>query len=77
MSYSEALSWFSYIRKRGSLNIGTRLEAGFALLASIQINANGGLKSGKQVSMQDFMPHADRSIDNSVDATFMSLRSKK
>lgn len=63
LTYAEALSWFAYIRKRGSLNLGTRLEAGFALQAAIQ--------SGKQ--MTDFMPHADRDAELSVESVFKKL----
>lgn len=46
--------WETYIKKRGSLNVGMRLEQGFALVA-FQINrANGG-----KAELKDFMPHFD------------------
>lgn len=52
MSVEEAMAWQAYMKKYGLLNIGTRLEYGFALIAT-QINrALGGNKE-----MADFMPH--------------------
>lgn len=50
--YDELLSWSAYIKKRGSLNIGRRLEWGFALLAMY-------LAGGKK-EMSDFMPHEEQ-----------------
>lgn len=58
ISYDEYLSWCAYIRKRGSLNLGMRIEAGSALVALMVNNANGG-----NAKMNDFMPHADRPED--------------
>ncbi len=52
VSYSEALMWSAFIKKRGSLHTGLRLENGFALLA-VMINRACG---GKQ-KIEDFMPH--------------------
>jgi hypothetical protein len=40
---------------RGSINLGNRLESGFAMLAWMYQKAHGG--DGEQI---DFMPHADR-----------------
>lgn len=57
LSYEEVLAWQQYRRKRGSLNTGTRMEWGFALLATILVQANGG-KAG----IEDFMPHADERV---------------
>lgn len=68
LTYAEALDWFAYIRKRGSLNTGMRLEAGFALLAAILSSAHGG-----KASMDDFMPHADKADDMSVESVFKKL----
>lgn len=53
LTYREALDWIAYLRKRGTLHTGMRLEAGFALLASLIVQTNGG-----KARMQDFMPHA-------------------
>ena len=54
MSAAEARQWMEYIRKRGSLNVGQRVEAAVAVLAT-QINAALGGKA----EMMDFMPHWD------------------
>ena len=56
LSYREFLSWMKYRNKRGSLNIGMRVERGSALLATLFANSkskNGGFK------IFDFMPHED------------------
>ncbi len=50
--YSEALMWSAFIKKRGSLNVGMRLENGFALLAVMINRAMGG-----NAKMAQFMPH--------------------
>lgn len=60
LSYSEALDWFAFIRKRGTLNLGMRLEALFAQQAILICNAAGIKKQGGGIfTMHDFMPHAD------------------
>jgi hypothetical protein len=50
MSYAEAMGWADYMRKRGSLNAGFRVEVGFALLAALVSKALGG-----RGEMADFM----------------------
>lgn len=62
MTYAEALQWSAYIKKRGSLNAGLRLEAGFALLATMLSRAHGG-----KADMDDFMPHFDKPEANIED----------
>jgi hypothetical protein len=52
MSYAEALQWHAYMKKRGGTNLGLRLEAGFALLATA-INRSAGGKA----KFDDFAPH--------------------
>ena len=54
MSHREARQWFEYIRRRGSLNAGLRVEASIALLATQINHALGG-----DVQMQEYMPHWD------------------
>lgn len=66
MTYAEAYSWYLYIRKHGSLNIGSRLEYGFALIAK-QINRALGGKA----EITDFMPHFEPvapSLDEAVES---------
>lgn len=54
LQYAEFMDWLTYRRMRGSLNVGTRLESGVALLASLISRACGG-----DASQLDFMPHAE------------------
>ena len=54
LSHIESLKWMAYIEKRGSLNLGLRVEAGFALIAYTINRALGG-----KAEMQDFLPHFD------------------
>lgn len=51
----EVAAWASYMQRRGSLNLGLRIEAGFALVA-VQINRALGGKA----KLKDFMPHVGR-----------------
>lgn len=48
-------AWAEYLRLRGSLNVGLRVEQGFALLAMMLSRAFGG-----KADMEDFMPHFDK-----------------
>lgn len=54
LQYAEFLDWLTYRRMRGSLNMGNRMESGFALIASLISRACGG--NANQI---DFMPHAE------------------
>ncbi len=62
MSFSEALMWSAYIKKRGSLHVGMRIENAAAVLARL-INAARGINS----SMYDYMPHADQKVADLAD----------
>ncbi len=55
MTYGEYLDWCAYIKKRGSLDLGLRLEYGFALV-SMLIQGARGVKT----KMTDFMPHYEQ-----------------
>lgn len=60
MTPCEAASWMAYFRKNGySSHSGgsiPEIQNGFALLASIMINVNGGYKGGKTAKPEDFLP---------------------
>lgn len=68
LSYREFLGWRKYRAKRGTLNLGMRVERGSALLATLYTNShskNGGFK------LYDFMPHEDEpaiSLDQAMEA---------
>ncbi len=56
MPYREFLQWRRYRQKRGTLNLGLRMDRGSALLAMLYANA----KSGKaKYRIWDFLPHED------------------
>ncbi|MBK3872133.1 hypothetical protein GFL01_10095 [Pseudomonas stutzeri] len=61
ISYPEFLSWLKYRAKRGSLNVGMRVERGTALLASLYVNAHRG-KDTQPAQMWDFAPHHDQPV---------------
>lgn len=63
LSHSEMLAWRDYIARRGSLNIGRRLEAGFALVATVINRVKGG-----KAKMADFMPY-ENPPDQDFDGT--------
>jgi hypothetical protein len=84
MSHWEAMRWLAYFRKHGysSANRATvpQLQQGFALLASILVNVNGGYKGGKQAKITDFLPSEEMDKDGQpedVAALLASLWSGK
>jgi hypothetical protein len=54
ISYAEYLDWCEYLGTRGTIHVGMRLEAGFALIAMILNRALGGTST-----VFDFMPHVE------------------
>ena len=52
LTYDEFVSWAAYIRKRGTLHFGMRLEIGFGQVLAAISRAAGG-----QGDPLDFMPH--------------------
>ncbi|RRV70060.1 hypothetical protein EGI99_08470 [Stutzerimonas stutzeri] len=59
ITYPEFIRWAKYRAKRGSLNIGLRIERGSALLAALYANSkskNGGYQ------LHDFAPHHDQPV---------------
>jgi len=61
LSYSEFLRWAKYRAKRGSLNIGMRVERGSAQLSALYANAHR--KQGAEAyRISDFAPHHDQPV---------------
>ncbi len=58
LSYTEAVSWIAYVRQTGTLNFGTRLEQGFALLATVLNRAHGG-----KAEFSDFLPNREPAVE--------------
>lgn len=84
MTYREALQWGAYFKAHGyssrSAAVVPELQRGFALLASILINVNGGYKGGKQAKITDFLPTEEMHKDGQpedVAALLASLWSGK
>lgn len=71
VTYDEYLSWCAYVRKRGTLNIGMRLEMGIALLAQVTNNSMGG-----KAKMTDFLPKREEPQQASIGDVFAMLKSK-
>jgi hypothetical protein len=70
LTWDEVQAWAEYRRKRGSLHIGYRVEAGTALLAMLVSNALGG-----KMRIEDFMPHGDEQIASAEDVMGLFGRS--
>jgi len=60
MTYAEARRWGAFFSKRGAPGMQSGLipeiQRGFAMLAAITINSNGGYKGGRRAKIEDFMP---------------------
>jgi len=54
MPYDEYLSWIAYRAKRGTLNLGTRIETGSALIA-------WAFRGGK---VEDYIPQREQLSDD-------------
>ena len=63
MSYTEALDWMEYVRLRGPLDLGARLEQGFAMVA-MAVNRSAGGKA----ELKDFLPQREEQ-DEDVEGT--------
>lgn len=63
MSYTEALDWMEYLKRRGPLDLGTRIEQGFAMVC-MTINRSAGGKA----ELKDFLPNREDPEDD-VEAT--------
>ncbi|SDS03624.1 hypothetical protein SAMN05216198_1036 [Halopseudomonas litoralis] len=59
ISLPEFIRWSRYRRKRGSLNLGLRVERGSALLATLYANTHKG-KDTAAFQLHDFAPHHDQ-----------------
>lgn len=70
LTYDEALKWFDFLNRKGTVNLGSRMEWGFALLATVMSNAHGG-----KSKMRDFMPFTrQEEEDVSIESAFLMLK---
>ncbi len=74
---SEVLQWSNYRSKRGSLNIGRRVEQAVGNLISFYANSNKS-KGSKLFSPFDFMPHEQKPkpVEIDVEDYMMSMVGK-
>lgn len=63
MSFDEARSWEAYMRKRGSINLGPKMELGFASLMALVMN-----RTGSRATASDYLPKREEE-DDEGDAT--------
>ena len=68
MTHAEARMWSAYMSKRGSLNVGLRVEMGTALLAWQLHHALGG-KSKMDVFMPNVVRRSDEPQEDMKEAT--------
>lgn len=70
LTHEEVRAWHEYIRKRGTLNVGTRIEQGFAMLAQTIWAVNGKAKK-----IEDFMPQREQP-EATLEGIFGMLKAK-
>jgi hypothetical protein len=58
MPYAEFLQWIQYRNRRGTLNIGFRVEQRTAVIAAMYANAHRSASTNAYTA-DDFTPHAD------------------
>lgn len=74
MSYAEYIAWAAYARKNGGLNLGLRLEDGFALIASVLSQLNGKRFGPEHFKPKRTVGEEDQQPD--IMAVFNMLRAK-
>lgn len=63
--------WCAFIRKRGTLNLGTRVELGFALLATVVKTS-----AGHRAKMSDFLPKREEDKEMGIQEVFAMFKQK-
>lgn len=58
MTHVEVMMWMAYRNKRGSLNVGRRVEQAIGGLLAVYVSSKS--KPGTDVDALAFMPHEDR-----------------
>lgn len=79
LALTEAREWVDYIRERGSLNIGARMDRGFALLAHFICVGHQIKINGKIPGMDDLLPKRvqPQEICTDINQAFAFLKSVK
>lgn len=63
MTHEESLLWAQYISKRGSLNLGRRMDRGFAMLSKWLLTVNG-----HKATIDDFLPKSEHAKEEAAKA---------
>jgi hypothetical protein len=63
--------WCAYIRKRGSLDLGSRLELGVALLATVVKTS-----AGHRAKITDFLPKREEDKEMGLQEVFAMFKAK-
>lgn len=71
VTHDEYVSWCAYVKKNGTLNIGMRLEMGFAMLAHVTNNTMGG-----KTKLEDFLPRREPEAAAALTDVFSLIQSK-
>lgn len=71
MSDHEFGQWCAYIRKRGTLNLGSRLELGVALLATVAKTS-----AGQRAKIADFLPKREEDKEMGIQEVFAMFKAK-
>jgi hypothetical protein len=72
LTSAEFLSWSKFMRKRGSLNLADRIDAGFAMLAHVICAMHG-----KKTKIEDFIPKREPDGNPSIQEVFGMLKAVK
>ena len=67
------MTWLAYRNKRGSLNVGRRVEQAMAPITAWYVRSK--VKDPASISEADYMPHEDR-IDTAVEMDFSDAMRK-
>lgn len=72
LTHDEFVGWCSYMRKRGTVDLGARMDAGFAMLAHVICAVNG-----RKTKVSDFMPkRQEEQQEVSIESVFGMLKAK-
>lgn len=71
MTHDEFVGWCSYMRKRGTVDLAARMDAGFAMLAHVMCAVNG-----RKTKVSDFMPKRQDEQPASIESVFGMLKAK-
>lgn len=67
LSYVEYLDWAAFINRRGSINLGVRMEQGLAMVCLLLTQGFKIKKNdGQNFTLKDFLPHIAEDHDQEL-----------